>query len=61
MSDDIPNDLEDKIEYLKNQNKFLKEKLEELTRKYKEMEHEFDKVWEENQNLRIVRNAGEVL
>ena len=49
------------IEYLQNQNKYLKDKLKELTFKYKDLEHEFDKVWEENQNLRIIRNKGQVL
>ena len=51
----------DKIEYLENQNKFLNKKLKELTTKYNQMEHEFEKVWEENNNLRIVRNEGKVL
>ena len=49
------------IEYLQNQNKFLKKKLEELTRKYKDLEHEFDRLYEENQNIRLVRNEGKVL
>ena len=56
-----PNDLEEKIEYLTNQNDFLKNKLRELTEKYNQMEHEFEKIWEENNNLRIVRNEGKVL
>ena len=33
MSDGIPNDLEDKIEYFRNQNNFLKEKIVQLTKK----------------------------
>ena len=49
------------IEYLQNQNKFLKKKLEELTRKYKDLEHEFDRLYEENQNIRLVRNEGKIL
>ena len=36
-------------------------KLRELTKKYNQMEHEFEKIWEENNNLRIVRNEGKVL
>ena len=56
-----PDDLEERIEYLTNQNDFLKNKLRELTKKYNEMEHEFEKIWEENNNLRIVRNEGKVL
>ena len=51
----------DKIEYLKNQNDFLKNKLRKLTEKYNQMEHEFEKVWEENNNLRLVRNEGKIL
>ncbi len=51
----------DKIEYLEKQNKFLNKKLRELTTKYNQIEHEFEKVWEENNNLRIVRNEGKVL
>ena len=51
----------DKIEYLENQNKFLNKKLRELTTKYDQMEHEFEKLWEENNNLRLVRNEGKVL
>ena len=47
--------------YLQNQNKYLKKKLEELTRKYKDLEHEFDRLYEENQNIRLVRNEGKVL
>ena len=53
--------MSDDIEYLQNQNKYLKKKLEELTRKYKDLEHEFDRLYEENQNIRLVRNKGKVL
>ncbi len=56
-----PNDLEERIEYLTNQNEFLKKKLKESVEKYKSLEHEFDKLFEENNNLRIVRNEGKVL
>ena len=52
--------MEDKIEYLENQNKFLKTKLEQRTEKYKDLEHEYEKVWEENNNLRLVRGTGKV-
>ena len=51
----------DKIEYLENQNKFLGKKLRELTTKYESLEHEFDRLYEENQNLRLVRNEGKIL
>ena len=53
--------MSDDIEYLKNQNKYLKKKLDELTRKYKDLEHEFDRLYEENQNIRLIRNKGKVL
>ncbi len=39
---------------------FLKTKLEQLTEKYKDLEHEYEKVWEENNNLRLVRGTGKV-
>ena len=51
----------EELEYYQNQNKFLKKKLEELTKKYKDLEHEFDRLYEENQNIRLVRNEGKVL
>ena len=56
-----PNDLEERIEYLTNQNELLKKKLKEMIKKYKIMEEEFDRLLEENNNLRIVRNKGKVL
>jgi len=49
------------VEYLQNQNKLLKKKLEELTIKYKNLEHEFDRLYEENQNIRLIRNKGKVM
>ena len=52
---------EDKIEYLTNQNKFLKNKLRESVDKNKILEEEYDKLLEENNNIRIVRNQGKVL
>jgi|ETNvirenome_2_30_1030614.scaffolds.fasta_scaffold03723_3 chaperonin cofactor prefoldin len=56
-----PNDLEERIEYLTNQNEFLKKKLKQSVEKYNSLEHEFDKLFEENNNLRIIRNEGKVL
>ena len=56
-----PNDLEERIEYLTNQNELLKKKLKEMIKKYKIMEEEFDRLLEENNTLRIVRNKGKVL
>ena len=56
-----PNDLEERIEYLTNQNEFLKKKLRESVDKNKILEEEFDKLLEENNNFRIVRNVGIVL
>ena len=56
-----PNDLEERIEYLTNQNDFLKKKLRESVEKNKVLEEEFDKLLEENNNFRIVRNKGKVL
>ena len=53
--------MSDDIEYLQNQNKYLKKKLDELTKKYKDLEHEFDRLYEENQNIRLVRNKGKIL
>jgi len=53
--------MSDDIEYLQNQNKYLKKKLEQLTRKYKDLENEFDRLYEENQNIRLVRNKGKIL
>ena len=56
-----PNDLEERIEYLTNQKEFLKKKLRESVDKNKILEEEFDKLLEENNNFRIVRNEGKVL
>ena len=56
-----PNDLEERIEYLTNQNELLKKKLKQMIDKYRVIEDEFDKLLEENNNLRIVRNNGKVL
>ena len=61
MSTRGPNDLEERIEYLTNQNELLKKKLKQMIEKYKVMEDEFDRLLEENNNLRIVRNKGKVL
>ena len=51
----------DKIEYLTNQNNFLKRANKKLIEKNKVLEEEFDKLLEENNNFRIVRNEGKVL
>ena len=56
-----PNDLEERIEYLTNQNELLKKKLKQMIDKYRVMEDEFERLLEENNNLRIVRNNGKVL
>ena len=56
-----PNDLEERIEYLTNQNEFLKKKLRESVQKNKILEGEYEKLLEENNNIRIVRNQGKVL
>ena len=56
-----PNDLEERIEFYTNQNELLKKKLKQMIEKYRVMEDEFDKLLEENNNLRIVRNNGKVL
>ena len=56
-----PNDLEERIEYLTNQNEILKNKLRESVDKNKILEEEYDKLLEENNNFRLVRNEGNVL
>tara|TARA_R100001129_G_scaffold75215_1_gene51420 strand:+ start:383 stop:574 length:192 start_codon:yes stop_codon:yes gene_type:complete len=50
----------ERIKYLIEQNKFLKLKLEQLTDKYNDLEHQYNKVYEENGNLRLVKGAGEI-
>ena len=50
----------ERIQYLINQNKFIKLKLEQLTDKYKDLENQYNKVWEVNNNLRLVKGAGEI-
>jgi len=50
----------ERIKYLINQNKFLKLKLEQLTDQYEDLKHQYNKVYEENGNLRLVKGAGEV-
>ena len=54
-------DLEYRIEYLTNQNEFLKKKLRESVQKNKILEDEYERLLEENNNIRIVRNQGKVL
>ena len=56
-----PADLEVMIEYLQNQNEFLKKKLRESVQKNKILEEEYERLLEENNNIRIVRNQGKVL
>lgn len=56
MSDKGTNDLEYKIEYLTNQNEYLKKSNKKLIDKNKILEEEFDRLLEENTNLRLVRN-----
>jgi hypothetical protein len=51
----------DKIEYLTNQNDFLKRANKKLVEKNKLLEEEFDILLEENNNFRLVRNEGKVL
>ena len=51
----------EEIEYLQNQNEFLKSKLKKLTEKYNVMETEFERLLEENNNFRLVRNKGNIL
>ena len=54
-------DIKEQIEYLTNQNELLKKKLRQLTEKYNIMEEEFDRLLEENNNFRLVRNKGKIL
>ena len=56
-----PADLEYRIEYLTNQNELLKKKLREVIDKNKLWENEYDRLLEENNNFRLVRNEGKVL
>ena len=57
----MDSDIKEQIEYLTNQNELLKKKLRQLTEKYNIMEEEFDRLLEENNNFRIIRNNGKVL
>ena len=57
----MDSDIKEQIEYLTNQNELLKKKLRQLTEKYNIMEEEFDRLIEENNNFRLVRNEGKVL
>ena len=54
-------DIKEQIEYLTNQNELLKKNLRQLSEKYKIMEEEFDRLSEENNNFRMIRNNGKVL
>ena len=61
MNDKGPNDLEYRIEFLTNQNDYLKKSNKKLVDKNKILEEEFDKLLEENNNFRLIRNKGKVL
>jgi len=61
MSDKGPNDLEYRIEFLTNQNDYLKRSNRKLVEKNKVLEEEFERLLEENNNFRLVRNQGKVL
>tara|TARA_Y100000114_G_C11649154_1_gene273256 strand:+ start:161 stop:352 length:192 start_codon:yes stop_codon:yes gene_type:complete len=56
-----PADLEVMIEYLQNQNEFLKKKLRDSVNETKAVEKEYEKLLEENNKLRMLRNEGKVL
>ena len=56
-----PNDLEFQIEYLTNQNELLKKKLREVIDKNKLWENEYDRLLEENNNIKIITNKGKIL
>ena len=56
-----PADLEVMIEYLQNQNEFLKKKLRDSVNETKSVEKEYEKLLEENNKLRMLRNKGQVL
>ena len=56
----IINQAANSLEYYENQNKLLKTKLRELTDKYKDLQNQYDKIWEENHNIRLVKKAGEI-
>tara|TARA_R100000278_G_C5425652_1_gene148222 strand:- start:430 stop:621 length:192 start_codon:yes stop_codon:yes gene_type:complete len=56
-----PADLEVMIEYLQNQNEFLKKKLRDSVNETKAVEKEYEKLLDENNKLRMSRNKGNVL
>jgi hypothetical protein len=56
-----PADLEVMIEYLQNQNEFLKKKLRDSVNETKAVEKEYEKLLDENNKLRMLRNEGKVL
>ena len=59
MNDKGSNDLEYKIEYLTNQNEYLKKSNKKLIDKNKILNEEFDRLLEENTNLKILRKASD--
>ena len=61
MSEKGQNDLEYRLEFLTNQNDYLKRSNKKLVEKNKVLEEEFERLLEENNNFRLVRNQGKVL
>ena len=61
MNDKGTNDLEYRIEFLTNQNNYRKRSNKKLVDKNKILEEEFERLLEENNNFRLVRNQGKVL
>ena len=59
MNNKGSNDLEYKIEYLTNQNEYLKKSNKKLIDRNKILNEEFDRLLEENTNLKIVRKASD--
>tara|TARA_R100000655_G_scaffold17562_1_gene37404 strand:- start:773 stop:958 length:186 start_codon:yes stop_codon:yes gene_type:complete len=60
MSEKGPNDLEYRIEYLTNQNDYLKRSNKKLIDKNKILNEEFDRLLEENTNFRLVKKKDKV-
>ena len=60
MSEKGQNDLEYRIEYLTNQNDYLKRSNKKLIDKNKILNEEFDRLLEENTNFRLVKKKDKV-
>jgi len=60
MSEKGLNDLEYRIEYLTNQNDYLKRSNKKLIDKNKILNEEFDRLLEENTNFRLVKKKDKV-